>query len=145
MKRTTPSQAVTYFEIGWLAGIIDGEGSIAHYYCVRKNRPDLKKSPIYGVYIINSDLGILEKVKSIYNRLGLFANINIKSSSRKNREESFHQTKTCYELVVRRRNDVELLLKTVTPHLVGYKKDKALKLLSFFLQNPFNNKSQLRV
>ena len=145
MKRTTPSQAVSYFEIGWLAGIVDGEGSLAHYYCVRKNRPDLKRSPIYGVYIINSDMEILKRVKSIYDRLGFFAQINKKSSSMKQREGSFVSSKPCYELVVRRRTHVEGLLKLIYPHLVGYKRNKAQTMLEFFSQNPFNSKRQLRV
>lgn len=143
MKRSTPSEEQKLFNIGWLAGIIDGEGSIAHYYSKRKDGG--KKSPSYGVYIINSDMEILNHVKSIYNDLGIYANINLKSSSRRQNENSFKFSKPCYEMVVRRRLDVEKLLKLVTPHLKGYKKQKSQDLLDFFLLNSFNSKKQVRV
>lgn len=144
MKRTTPSKGLKHFEIGWLAGIIDGEGSLAHYYCSRGN-PNLKKSPIYGVYIVNSDMNILNKVKDIYDRFGIFAQINLKSANKKQREGSFAFTKPCYELIVRRRLDVERLLKLVVPYLQGKKKEKAESMLNFFSLNPFNKKKQIRV
>jgi hypothetical protein len=139
MNKTIPSQEVS--DIGWLAGIIDGEGSLAHYYSKRKGQSKLgvpyKESPIFGVYIINTDMEIMRHAKSIYNELGLFAQINLKSASRKQREGSFYGTKPCYELVVRRRRDVEELLRLVTPYLRGYKRAKAQAMLDFFLTKPF--------
>jgi hypothetical protein len=145
MKRTTPSQEVTHFDIGWLAGIIDGEGSLAHYYCVRNKNPNLKKCPIYGVYVINSDMEIMNKVKQIYDKIGVFAQIYLKSANKKQRENSYSFSKPCYEMVVRRRLDVEKLLKIIIPYLIGYKKQKANDMLNFFSKNPFNAKRQLRV
>jgi len=145
MKRTTPSEGLTHFEIGWLAGIIDGEGSLAHYYSIRNHDPSLKRSPSYGVYIVNSDMDILNDVKKIYNKIEVFGNINLKSATKKQREGSFAYTKPCYELVVRRRLDVEKLLKLVIPFLHGNKKVKARAMLDFFLLNPFNSKKQIRV
>lgn len=141
MNKTIPSQEVSYFDIGWLAGIIDGEGSLAFYYCRRKGQSKLgvpyKESPIFGVYIINTDMEIMNHAKSIYEKWGLFAQINLKSASKKQREGSFSGTKPCYELIVRRRRDVEELLKFITPYLKGYKKAKAQTMLNFFLTKPF--------
>lgn len=139
MNKTIPSQEVS--DIGWLAGIIDGEGSLAHYYSRRKGQTKLgvpyKESPIFGVYIINTDMEIMSHAKSIYEKMGLFAQINQKSASREQRKGSFAFTKPCYELVVRRRKDVEQLLKQVTPYLRGYKRAKAEAMLNFFATKPF--------
>lgn len=139
MNKTIPSQEIT--DIGWLAGIIDGEGSLAHYYSRRKGQSKLgvpyKESPVFGVYIINTDMEIMSYAKGIYEKLGLFAQINEKSASKKQREGSFAYSKPCYELVVRRRKDVEELLKLVTPYLRGYKKAKAQAMLDFFVTKPF--------
>ena len=142
MHKTIPSEELTHFDIGWLAGIVEGEGSIAHYYS--KTKRGGKPSPMYGVCIVNTDLGILNRVKVIYDKMGLFANINPKSASKKLRVGSYTFTKPCYELIVRRRLDVEKLLKLIAPYMWGYKKQKAEALLKFFSLNPFNTKKQIR-
>jgi isopentenyl phosphate kinase len=86
MKRTTPSQEVSHFDIGWLAGIIDGEGSLAHYVCKRKGLTkegkSLKGSPIYGVYVINSDMEILNKVKNLFHPMSTAISISPNSITR---------------------------------------------------------------
>jgi len=87
----------------------------------------------------------MNEVKKIYNKINLFGNINLRSVSKKQREGSFAYTKPCYELVVRRRLDVEKLLKIITPFLHGKKKEKAQAMLDFFSLNPFNSKKQIRV
>lgn len=142
MKRTTVSEELSHIEIGWLAGIIDGEGSLAHYYSKRKGKTKsgkpLKKSPMYGVVVVNNDEDIMSEVKKIYDKIGVYGNINTKSAYRNRQEDSkFKFTKPCYEIVVRRRLDVEKVLKIVTSHLIGYKKDKALKMLEHFKNTPF--------
>lgn len=149
MKSTTPSQEVTHFEIGWLAGLVDGEGSIAFYFSRRKDGNGgftRRSSPSYRVYIINSDMAILNKAKDILIRLGItFLSIREKAATKKQREGSFKFTKPCYALDVSRRKDVELYLNTIIDHLQGYKKVQATKLLEFFRVNPFNSRKQLRV
>lgn len=141
MKRTTVSEGDENFKIGWLAGIIDGEGSLAHYYCRRKGTTKEGKpyalSPIYGVVIVNTDIDILNEAQRIYGTLGVHTKINQKSATRKQREGSFEYTKNSYELVVRRRRDVETVLKLVEPYLVGYKKQKALDMLKHFDSRPY--------
>lgn len=139
MNKTIPSQEVS--DIGWLAGIIDGEGSLAHYYSKRKGQTKsgvpYKESPMFGVIIVNTDMEIMRHVKSIYDKLGVYAQINLKAASKSQREGSFAFAKPCYELVVRRRKDVEELLKLVTPYLRGYKRAKAEVMLDFFATKPF--------
>jgi len=55
MKGTIPRE-VKLEDIGWLAGIIDGEGSVLF------NRPKPNKSwnqILYGIYIVGADLLLL--------------------------------------------------------------------------------------
>lgn len=144
MKRSTPSQEQVLIKIGWLAGIIDGEGSLSHYYFKRKNR-NLKKSPAYGIVIVNTDTLILNEVENILRKLDIYFSRNIKSSKRINSVEVFRSIKPCFVLSVRRRLDTERLLKIIYPYLIGEKKAKAKSMLNFFKLNPFNSKKQVRV
>lgn len=149
MKRTTPSQEVTHFEIGWLAGIVDGEGSLAFYFSRRKDGKGgftYRKSPTYRIHIINSDMGILKKAQDILFRLGIsFAPIREKSATKKQREDSYTFSKPCYNIDVSRRKDVEKYLSVIVDHLQGNKKEKAKKMIKFFRVNPFGSRRQLRV
>lgn len=130
LTEITPSEE--NIDIGWLAGIIEGEGSLGIYFSKRKNG---KPFPLYTIAIVNTDERILGKIKRFYDRIGIYANINPKSAMGK---------KQCYELVVRRRADVERLVGIVEPFMIGYKKDKAQLMLEFFSKNPINTKKQDR-
>lgn len=136
MKRTIASEAYTPQEIGWLAGIIEGEGSIANYTSTyitdrkdRNGKPYKRSVRLYGIVIVNSDLKLLHKVSEIYDKLGVFSHINLKSTSRRQHPASHKSSRLCYEMAVRRRRDVEKLLELVIPWMFGEKKEKAQKLL----------------
>jgi len=137
MKKITPSEL--NIKIGWLAGIVDGEGSIGHYNSKRKGYPN-SPSPQYSVVIVNTDLAIINAVEDILTMLKIFYSTNIKSSSTKFREGTFAPAKDCYQVSVRRRLDVEKILKLLEPQLCGYKKQKATDLLKFFVDKPYNSK-----
>src|ERR1035437_9073884 len=62
--------AVTDFEVGWLAGIIDGEGTIAFsVYPLRHNGKilqDVRVKP--QIIVTNTDKCLIEKVADIFGR-----------------------------------------------------------------------------
>lgn len=124
VKKTTPSQDL---QIAWLAGILDGEGSIGRY-TTKQN------SQIIGIVIVNTDLDILAKVEEIYRDLNVF--YNRYSRLKYQHEKAYQSRKECFEIVVRRRDDAELLLSLVIPHLVGIKKQRAQEVLDYLLANP---------
>ena len=148
MKKAIPSELL--FKIGWLAGIVDGEGCVSHYNVkrrsyyssIRNKTYERKLSPMYAVVIVNTDLGIVNEVENVLKELDIFYATNIKTSSTKFREGSFAPSKDCYQVSVRRRLDVEKLLKIIEPYLYGKKKQKAIDLLKFFSLNPFNSKKR---
>jgi hypothetical protein len=149
MKRPTPSQLVSHFNIGWIAGIVEGEGSLAFYFSKRK-KPlksglPCRPSPFYGVVIVNTDLSIINEVKRIWEILGYTVKYRLKSSSKKQREGSYKFTKPCYEITIRRRNDIEQFLPLIEPYLVGYKKARANEILNYFSTHPFGLKPRQEV
>ena len=52
-------------DIGWLAGIIDGEGSILF----NKPKKESWNQILYGIYIVGADLTLLHKCERIVNQL----------------------------------------------------------------------------
>ena len=62
MNKKTPREA----KLAWLAGIIDGEGTIGAYF--PKDKEGKIKQPVYGIYICNSDIEMVNEVKNIYQK-----------------------------------------------------------------------------
>jgi hypothetical protein len=91
---------------------------------------------ILGVVVVNTDLNILNEVQSIYTDLGIVSKRNQKSASKKQREGSYKFTKPCYEIVIRRREDIHTLLDLLIPYLIGDKKQKAIDLKEWIEHNP---------
>lgn len=127
---TIPSEGELHIEIGWLAGIIDGEGSIVMY-----NAGTFKQ---IRVYIINTDIAILEKALVILTKLGVMAYTYQKTANKRQRDGSYDYTKPCFEIIVSRREDLRALLPIIANTLVGDKKAKALRALSYLQEHPFN-------
>jgi len=141
----TVSEQVTAYELGWLAGIIEGEGSIANYttrgyYCKKKdcvNNPKIYfDTMLIGIIIVNTDMRILEKVSTIFDKIPVYAYINRKSASVKQNAKSFKFSKPCYEMAVRRRDEVEVLGNLILPYIFGDKKERIVKLLQRLKDNP---------
>lgn len=113
-------------DIGWLAGIIDGEGSI---YVNRNARGFLG----HNIAIIGSDLLLMNKcveiIRMFDDGLGLPTTYRLK----KYKEGMFKSNKTMYEISIHRQGHIKNLLEALLPHLTE-KKLKAAILLNF-LQN----------
>lgn len=139
---TIPNEGEQHFNIGWLAGIFDGEGSLAFYDLKNTDRRRgnciIRHSKHTRWVIINTDVEIIEKVLRLLTSLDILAYVNQKSASKKQREGSFKYTKPCFEIIVSQRNSVEKIMEIITPHLVSYKKAKSVEVLDYLHSHPFN-------
>ncbi len=139
---TTPSEGEKHFDIGWLAGIFDGEGSITFYNQKeidrRRGNYIIRHSKHTRWVIVNTDTEIIKKSLEILTRLDIVAYVNQKSATKKQREGSFKYTKPCYEIIVSQRKSVQKIMELITPLLVSYKKQKSIFVLEYLHTHPFN-------
>lgn len=117
------NQQVTDAETGWLAGMIDGEGSVAIQRC-HHNSPSGRR----GYYsarcqVVNTDPLIIEAVVDVLRRLGIGHYITSHLAKAR--------TKTLHTVRVDKFESIERLLSIVEPHLRGEKQAKARLLLPF--------------
>lgn len=113
------NQQATEAEIGWLAGIIDGEGHIGlsnqNYKKVRSVRADLQ--------IVNTDSALIEKIVSILRKLGvnpyLRERVHVKAT---------WNTNTI--VTVGKFANIKRVLMATLPHLTGMKREKAILVLA---------------
>lgn len=124
---TIPSQDIDSTLTAWLGGIIDGEGSLA-FFKVRGRG----NSYMFGITIVNTDLGILNQVINLYTQMGIPCKMNVKKPSR----TAFAHAKTCWEIVIRQRLYNEKILNAVIPYLFGYKKEKGIRMLEYMKLHP---------
>lgn len=119
-------------DLGWLAGIVDGEGSITMLVSERPAKSGRKQSLRIQVRVIigNADAGIISKVVRILDDLGIGK--YVKSERPKpvsiNGWSAYKQLTTVYVEGLER---VRLLLTTLLPHLVGGKLERAVAALKF--------------
>lgn len=125
VQKTTPSE-----DIAWLAGIVDGEGTIGIYNINSQKRKEYK---IFNLTVVNTDINILTKVEEILTKNNIFFSKYLHNN--KNPQGFISATK-CYVITVRRRNDFEEALKLLEPFLIGKKKKNAQEALEYLIQNP---------
>jgi hypothetical protein len=125
MARTTPRES----QLGYLAGIIDGEGTIGcYFYHDRGNQ-----SPRYGIWIVNSDKRILDRCKATIHEIGLE---NVFLGQRNYKQTNFKKTPSkMWYIQISRKADVKTLLEAITPHLTS-KQEQAQLILNFFNDYP---------
>ena len=110
-------------EIGWLAGILDGDGSIAMN--VRPKNTNSKIGVDLKVAITNSDGNIVKRVTDLYDKAGYTYHISDSTKTRKGN--------TLVHVVLGRMNHILNFLSTITPHLAGEKSGRA-QLMSKFIK-----------
>src|SRR5438876_8722878 len=114
----------------WLAGIIDGEGSIA----VSKVKTNLVKAGFrysYFISIPNTELEIIEKARNICNMTKF---IRTQNSAARKLTVGFKPTvkfKPIYILSITSKPDLFMVLTNCIPYLSGKKKAKAELLLKY--------------
>lgn len=101
----------------WLAGIIDGEGSISLFHNQEASGAD-KIKPV--INFVNTDLGIVNEALKILNDCGCNPYIVKRHQSKKNSKH-----KDVVEVKCTAIPQVKLFLDIVTPYLKGEKKHKA--------------------
>lgn len=125
----------TDIELGWLAGIIDGEGwigmSIETEHWHRVGKQTRQKSIKVEIKVVNTDPAIVERTAAIMRKLGV--NPYLRHGNRT-------QVKNpVYEVSIKRMAPVQRLLLVVRDHLVGTKQQRADLMLRFIqlrLENP---------
>lgn len=121
---TMGNQQVTAAELGWLAGIIDGEGylGLQLYQDKRMDRKcGLNIDPC--LHISNTDEEIVLKSRDIVRKLGV--NPYIRASKLKNRK------KDQYKIQVKHMSKMKKILEATYPYLTGNKKKRAKLILEF--------------
>jgi hypothetical protein len=128
MTRTIPRE-VSKEDVGWLAGIIDGEGSITFQKPLKPQKTGLKKI-VYGVHIVNSNEEMIDKCVRIINQFDDGLGQLIEKKPKVYRKCAFKMNKGMFQITIRRYGTIKNLLKAITPHLTE-KRIKAEKLLNF--------------
>lgn len=108
-------------DIAWLAGIVDGEGSIIMGF--------EKKRSLYNPFVAigNTDKGILAESFAIMTLLGCHVTLSEMKVDRLGR----FGRKRCWKLVVAGLDSLIPLLEVLIPHMASYKKVRAEAVLEF--------------
>ena len=109
-------------DIGWLAGIIDGEGSITFQLNGRGFLTHM-------IHIIGSDMDLLKKCVRIINSFN-DGGVEAKILDKKYKEGMFKTNKRMYRIEIWRQEVLKNILPILIPHLTE-KKLRCQKLLNF--------------
>lgn len=115
---TMGNQQATDLEIGWLAGIYDGEGYIGftrqNSKKVRSIRPDIQ--------LVNCDPDVILKVRKILNKIGINPYIRERMHDKKKWSRN-------YILSMSKFSDVKKFIDTLGNYLTGEKKKRAMLMI----------------
>ena len=104
-------------DIAWLAGIIDGEGSITFHPEKRSGYHQCRLG------ITNTDEGILNEVKRILDQWLVFYTVGIL--------HALPNRKTCYRIEVNRQAEICFVLDKVKPFLKSVKRERIKFILDY--------------
>jgi len=127
MARTIPRE-VSKEDIGWIAGIIDGEGSITFQKPLKPQKQGQKI--VYGIHIVNTCEAMIDKCVRIINAFEDGTGRPIEKKPKIYRIQAFKSNKPSYQLTIRKYATIRNLLEAINPHLTE-KKHKADRLLNF--------------
>jgi len=122
---TIGNQQATQIEIGWLAGIIDGEGYLGMGIAkdLRGKSPTQQVRADFG--ITNTDEKIVLETARILKKLGINCNLRVNNALLKGNH------KVVYNIGFNGRKKLLKLLPRVIEHLIGNKKERAQLMLAF--------------
>jgi hypothetical protein len=123
------NKQATQAELGWLAGIIDGEGYLTLAMRKQRQRPNY----IACLEIANTEANIILKAKEIAKKLDV--NLHVK-----HHEPPKTGNRKYYKLDCHRFKGVKILLTALLPYLVG--KAKRAKLILDFIESRFDGKDE---
>lgn len=128
MNKDNQQQTVTDGEIGWLAGIIDGEGSITMLINRRADRTQvLRITP--RITITNTDQAIIDKVISILTNLGIAKYVQITKPNNVGLVKTSSKDITYISVDGFRR--LTRFIPVIQPYLVGDKKKRSEVMFEF--------------
>lgn len=128
MNRDNQQETATKAEIGWLAGIIDGEGSVTMLINRRRDRTQvLRINP--RVTITNTDKAIIEKSILVLTKLGIGKYVSITKPNNSGLVKRPSKDITYIDISGFRR--LARLLPILIPHLAGEKMLRAKALFEF--------------
>ena len=111
---------LTQAELGWLAGLWDGEGSITMFRHYEQGR---ERHYVPVVCLTNTDPTIINHAVALLDRLGVRMRVGIlRKSDGKNAE--------CYQIITNKHSVIGRFLKSLSPYLIG-KRPQAGLLLRF--------------
>lgn len=120
------NEADLIIKAAYLAGLIDGEGSVG-FKRSKENRPGRRK-PLYytaNIQITNCDLTLLNEVRKIFDCLGIRHSYFLRNMKARN-----SKWRDAGNVSVNRTEDSAKLLKLILPYLIS-KKLRAEILLEF--------------
>jgi len=120
------NQQATQWELGWLSGMLEGDGHIGIRYS-RVGTANPKRYFLTNIEFTNTDKVIIEKVYDICLKLGTKMHIKLN----KELKGKAHRRKCVFECRTHRMSGVEPILKAVLPYLVGEKRQRAELVLKF--------------
>ncbi len=132
MPNDKDNQQERHCDYAWLAGIIDGEGSITFQTYLQKPNNTLSILPF--ICIVNSNLEILNRCNEIIKEFSAVRTIYRKPDSKGN---SFKNKKPCHQLRIDGVKATTALIQRILPHLTG-KKQQAMNLLKFMASRKEN-------
>lgn len=128
-QQGTPTEA----EIAWLAGIIEGEGTLMLSAFVRNEKGANPKIGL-EVKIYNTDAYLIDACLGIIRRLSIEPYIleRAQKPMRKPKGEGVYEVRdSMISLIVKRLDDVYKLLALIKPWLLGQKRKRAEIMLSY--------------
>jgi len=123
---------VTSAELGWLAGIIDGEGNLQATVQAKKCGSKGGRQNYFQpkIRITNTDVRMIRRVSEIYVKLGLVFFYAINSVKRyKNRKSTWRNQ---MEITVASKIHIVTLLEAVMPYLVNKQRYASIMLEATF-------------
>lgn len=117
------TRAMSDFDLGWMIGILEGEGSFSTYKFIHKQTRNGKDRVFAdhssSIRVSNTDLEILDRLLEI-SQIGKISTKKIYSPLSKKEQ---------FEWKVTRRNDLREFLPTIYPHMSGRRKLQIDKML----------------
>jgi hypothetical protein len=123
---------VSEAEVGWLSGILDGEGCVTAFFGVRKSGKLSNVSP--QVMMGNTDQAIVDKYIDILKRLGVGVYVSARKPQHRTGVDGATPTTKQYKQLYMASTvgflRCQRLLRIVRPHLAGDKRERADAILA---------------
>lgn len=132
-KSEMDNQQVTQYEIGWMAGFIDGEGYIG-ISMNGNHKTNSTKTVKVELNVCNTDESMIQKYVEIANRLGVNPYVS---------EKNYRGCKkNVFRATVHRMAPLKRMLDVIMPHLTGQKRIRA-ELINRFLDLRMRKSAQM--